>query len=147
MPTNFSGSEGAEWDSAYISHIGQIFFQDAIGDTVHEYPPYSTVSNASVTYLDEDNVYAPTGDTTLIGDYTPVNPGSFAEGAVVAIQAVVGFDQCGPLHGGLREHPAAWLSMHALHSVLRCHSWCRAGVPFRALQRLCTLPAAALSLY
>ena len=87
IPTNSSTSEVVEWDSAYVSHIGQIFFEDSIGDTVHQYPPYSTVSNASITYLGDDDVY--TGDTNLIADYTPVDPDAFEAGAVATIQAIV----------------------------------------------------------
>ena len=87
IPTNSSTSEEVEWDSAYVSHIGQIFFEDSIGDTVHQYSPYSTVSNDSITYLGDDDVY--TGDTNLIADYTPVDPDAFEAGAVATIQAIV----------------------------------------------------------
>ena len=97
VPTNSSSSESAEWDSAYLTHIGQIFFQDDIGDAVHQYYPYSTVNNDSITYLADDNVY--TGDANLICMYMPVNPNAFEEGAVATIQAVVDVSEVESFNG------------------------------------------------
>ena len=112
VPTNSSTSESAAWDSAYLTHIGQIFFEDDLGDMVHQYYPYSTISNDSITYLGEDNVY--TGDTNLICNYTPVNPDAFEDGAMATIQAIVDASEVESFSGDYVAVRPPWHGMRML---------------------------------
>ena len=85
--SNTSGTEEDEYESSHLSHIGQIFFEDALVEDLLTHPPYSQHGSEQITYLAQDSVY--TGDTTTIANVTYLNPDDLQWGATAVLEAIV----------------------------------------------------------
>ena len=85
--TNDTGTDQEEYEDSYLTHIGQIFFEDALVDELLQYEPYTERGGSDVTYLADDNVY--TGDNNTIANVTISFPGHFQWGANAALEVIV----------------------------------------------------------
>ena len=87
--TNETGTDSEDYEDSYLTHIGQIFFQDAVANMLLQYKPYSERAGSDIVYLADDFIYSSAGDENLLASVTPVDADHIDRGATVTNEIIV----------------------------------------------------------
>lgn len=87
--TNDTGTDAEDLEDSYLTHIGQLFFEDELVDALVLLAPYAERGSNDLVHLAEDNIFSATGDENLIANVTYTIPDQLDAGATATLEIVV----------------------------------------------------------